>query len=272
MKLQLDRQQPGQPTDIIQELSLLDIGNKKRPVEVIADFLRHVKDHLIKNLDEQYGQNLWRTLPLVLVITVPAVWSDLAKSRTLQAVRSAGFAAKCFKKLIQTITITEPEAAALFTIKSLRGGAQDKKMKVGDGIIVCDMGGGTVDLISYRVAELQPTVVEEITVGNGGICGGSLVDRAFIKWLEEKLGVENFMKIAGCRAEEVLHTSISPKLGRIVSDFVMEAKTGFSGKEHNFLRLPAPLSGLDDDEARGICDGEIFITPSVPIPDIRIKY
>ena len=56
-------------------------------------------------------------------------------------------------------------------------------------------------------------------------------------------------------------TSLSQKLGRVVSDFVMEAKTGFSGKEHNFLRLPAPLSSLDDDEARGIIDGEISITP-----------
>lgn len=258
--LQLDRQQPGEAAKIMQELSSDGTGPSRRPVDIIADFLAHVKGHLIHNLDKQYGQELWRTLPITLVVTIPAVWSDLAKNRTMQVIDKAGFNKKDFPRLAQTITTTEPEAAAIFTIKTMCGGAQGKQLAVGDGFIVCDMGGGTVDLISYRVANLQPTMVEEATVGSGDQCGSTFVDRAFIQWLEDKLGVDDFMKIAGCRAKDVLHTSLSQKLGRIVSDFIMEAKTGFSGKENNFLRLPAPLSALGDDDTRGICDGEIAIT------------
>lgn len=261
MKLQLDRRQTGEAAKIMTEFASNGPESRRRPVEIIADFLALVKEHLIKNLDEQYGKELWRTLPILLVVTVPAVWSDLAKSRTMQAFDMAGFNNNGFPKLTQIMTITEPEAAAIFTIKTLRGGAQAEKLSIGDGFVVCDMGGGTVDLISYRVAELQPTVVEEATVGNGDQCGATFVDRAFIQWLEDKLGIEDFLKIAGCRAKDIPRTSMPQKLGRMVSDFIMEAKSGFSGKENNFIRLPAPLNALEDDETRGICDGEIAITP-----------
>jgi hypothetical protein len=49
-------------------------------------------------------------------------------------------------------------------------------------------------------------------------------------------------------------------VSRIAQDFALEAKGGFSGLETNFLRLPVPLSAVEDDEARGIVDGEITIT------------
>jgi hypothetical protein len=265
MKLSLDRQQSGEAGRIMQELTSTTTGPHRRPVDIIADFLKCVKEHLIKNLDEQYGAGLWRSLPIVLVITVPAVLSDLAKHRTMKAFDLAGFNMDTLPNLVHVITTTEPEAAATFTIKTLRGSAHDEQLSVGDGFVVCDMGGGTVDLISYRVASLQPTLVEEATVGNGDQCGSTFIDRAFIEWLEAKLGVDDFVKIAGCRAKDVPHSQLSEKLGRMVADFIMEAKTGFSGKQHSFLRLPRPLSNLDDDEERGIRDGEIMITPYVLI-------
>jgi molecular chaperone DnaK (HSP70) len=230
-------------------------------VDIISEFLRHVKDHLVNTLDEKYRREVWSTLSITMVVTVPAVWSDAAKDSTLQAVRRAGFSKECFPSLDKTLLATEPESAAIYTIRTLRGTTHDQQLAINDGFIICDMGGGTVDLISYRIAGLRPTVVEEATVGTGHQCGGSFVDRAFIKWLEHRLGAELFLKIADCLSEDVLRTSLTPKLGRIVQDFILEAKTGFSGNETNFLRLPAPLSAIEDDAARGISDGEILIKP-----------
>jgi len=145
-KLELNNTSVGEAAKIFEELSLSSSGPRKNAVEIVADFLAQVKDHLIKNLDEKYGQELWRTLPITLVVTVPAVWTDAAKERTLQAVRRAGFNSTVFPMLKRTITITEPEAAAIYTISSLRGSVQQEKMAIGDGFVVCDMGGGTVDL------------------------------------------------------------------------------------------------------------------------------
>ncbi|KAL6707742.1 hypothetical protein ACN47E_003863 [Coniothyrium glycines] len=265
-KLELDQinlpNSTGEAAKILQELSLSGNGPPMCPVDIISDYLNEVRKHLLTNLDNRYGPQLWRTLPITLIVTVPAVWSDAAKDRTLQAVRKAGFSTATFPSLKRTITTTEPEAAAIYTIQSLRGSVSDEQFGIGDGFIVCDMGGGTVDLISYRVAELEPTVLEEATVGGGDQCGGTFVDRAFLRWLERRLGSVDFLKIAGARSEDLPRTSLAPKLGRMVQDFVLEAKSGFSDNETNFLRLPVPLSAIEDDEARGICDGEIEITPN----------
>ena len=260
-KLLLDNPKSEVVDKILKELLLHDAhGLSKKPVDIIATYLAHVKAHLLTNLDNKYGKELWKTLPITLVMTVPAVWSDAAKDATLQAFAKAGFNATDLPELKRIILITEPEAAAIHTIQSLRGGVQDEQLTIGDGFIVCDMGGGTVDLISYRIAELEPTLLEEATIGSGDKCGGSFVERGFLKWLERRLGTADFVLIAGERSDQLPRTSLAPKLSRMVQDFILEAKSGFSGYETNFVRLPVPLSSIEDDEARGIQDGEIVIT------------
>jgi hypothetical protein len=136
-------------------------------------------------------------------VTVPAVCSDLAKDSTLRAIRKGGFNTTVFPKLKRTVLTTEPEAAAKYTIQSLRGSVQDEQFAIGDGFIVCDMGGGTVDLVSYRIAELEPTSLEEVTVGSGDQCGGSFVERGFLKWLERRLGTADFVSIVGTRSDDL---------------------------------------------------------------------
>lgn len=258
-KLELDNREDGEVAKILYELSLLEL--RKSPVEVIADFLAQVKAHLIKNLDEKFGKELWRTLPITLVVTVPAVWSDIAKYRTMQAIEKSGFNSLRNGDMTTPVTITtEPEAAALYTIKMLQGTAQDAQLAIGDGFIVCDMGGGTVDLIAYQIASVQPTIIEESTVGNGAQCGGSFVDRAFLQWLERRLGTQDFVKIAGCRSEDIPRTSLTKKAAKLLQDFTLEVKNGFSGTQSNYLFLPNPLSAIHDDEKRGISDGELRIT------------
>jgi hypothetical protein len=258
-KLQLDSRQVGEAAKIFREISASQKA-EKQPTDIVADFLAQVKAHLIKNLDQKYGKAVWRTLPITLVVTVPAVWSDLAKARTLEAVDKAGFNGLEFTQSVQTVITTEPESAAIYTMKALKGTTQDTNFKLNDGFIVCDMGGGTVDLIAYRIAGLNPTRIEEATVGSGAQCGGSFVDRAFLEWLERRVGQDAFVGIAGCRSEEVPRTSLAKKAARLLQSFRYEAKGGFSGTETNFLQLPYPLSAVDD-KSKGIRDGDIEITP-----------
>ena len=59
--------------------------------------------------------------------------------------------------------IKEPEAAALYTINSL-----DFTLNAGDAFVICDAGGGTVDLISYEVVQIKPVLqLKELVPGTG---------------------------------------------------------------------------------------------------------
>lgn len=140
IKLFLDAPKFGEVSKIMKELSLSDAeGPSTKPADIIAEYLAHVKAHLIENLDIQYGEGLWRTLLITLMITFLAVWSDAAKYATLQAVNQTGSKDTELPQLKRTIMTTEPEAAAIYTIRSLRGGIQDEQFAVSGGFIVCDM-------------------------------------------------------------------------------------------------------------------------------------
>ena len=44
--------------------------------------------------------------------------------------------------------------------------------------MLCDAGGGTVDLISYKVTQITPTFrIEEAAVGSGDKCGATYVEQ-----------------------------------------------------------------------------------------------
>ena len=43
----------------------------------------------------------------------------------------------------------------------------DKGLAIGDAFVVCDAGGGTVDLISYEIVGLKPFELKELVKANG---------------------------------------------------------------------------------------------------------
>ena len=116
--------------------------------------------------------NVFRTLDKELVVTVPAVWSERAREMTRRAVESASFSAQ------KISLISEPEAAAIYSLKSLVDRTQRSDVKIGDVFVLVDCGGGTVDLLSYKVTAVEPVFqVEEAAVGCGSKCGASFVDQ-----------------------------------------------------------------------------------------------
>lgn len=64
-------------------------------------------------------------------------------------------------------------------------------LKLGDTFVVCDAGGGTVDLISYTIAQLKPILkVVEAAPGDGYCCGSTFLNRNFERYLVSILGQE----------------------------------------------------------------------------------
>ena len=83
--------------------------------------------------------------------------------------------------------ISEPEAAALYALSA----KAPHSLEVGDTFVLCDAGGGTVDLITYTVSSLEPILTfTEACPGSGSLCGGSILNRVFAALMEKKLGQE----------------------------------------------------------------------------------
>ena len=81
--------------------------------------------------------------------------------------------------------VSEPEAAAVYALDAM----DPHDIKVGDTFVLCDAGGGTVDLISYTVSALKPILkIEEASPGTGGLCGSTYLNRIFREYLTAKLG------------------------------------------------------------------------------------
>lgn len=79
--------------------------------------------------------------------------------------------------------ISEPEAAAMYALDAMA----PHNIKVGDTFVLCGAGGGTVDLISYKVSALKPTLsIEEAAPGSGSLCGSTFLNRIFHKFLTDR--------------------------------------------------------------------------------------
>jgi len=112
----------------------------KTAVQAAADYLVNLKEHVLEQVEQRFGDELFATTKVEFVLTVPAVWSDAAKDATMKAAELAGM-----NENDNLSMITEPEAAALYALKTVSG----VSTKEGDVWIVCDAGGGTQKCIFY---------------------------------------------------------------------------------------------------------------------------
>jgi hypothetical protein len=126
--------------------------------DVAADYLRLIWQYTKDDIQKVRGDDWASIYTIKAVLTVPAIWSPGAKDKTLKIARKAG--------LPENVSlVTEPEAAALAVLKEKSEDGQP--LQVGDCFVVCDAGGGTVDLISYKICALEPLQIEECAVGDG---------------------------------------------------------------------------------------------------------
>ncbi|KAJ0349965.1 hypothetical protein KNSL1_004347 [Colletotrichum chrysophilum] len=156
---------------------------EKKPVELIADYLRALFEHTLYVIRKARGQSVLDALRFHVVITVPAIWQDYARRDMEQAAEMAGIMDSRPAGQTKLTFAPEPEAAALSTLYE-----SGRNLNKGDVFVICDAGGGTVDLISYEVTNNKPLAIKEVGEGTGGLCGGVFIDKAFEKACRDRLG------------------------------------------------------------------------------------
>jgi molecular chaperone DnaK (HSP70) len=209
-------------------------------MDAVSDYLTKIYEHTMETLTRRYGESFMSTTDVDFVLTVPAVWSDAAKNATLQAAERAGMGNRHELKLI-----SEPEAAAVYTLKTM----QPSSLKESDNFIVCDAGGGTVDLIAYKVTQVSPLRVEESAVGTGGLCGSAFLNYRFEDHVKERIGTDRYTTMREKKPKTWM-------MGlRYFEEFV---KRNFNEEEHSEVNVPFP--GLPDDEEAGLESGFLIMT------------
>ena len=117
-----------------------------------------------------------------VTLTVPASFDPAARDLTVEAARAIG--------LHNLILLEEPQAALYSWIKS-SGEHWRKTVKVGDVILVVDVGGGTTDLSLIAVTEEDGNLqLNRIAVGDHILLGGDNMDLALAYRLKAKLDAE----------------------------------------------------------------------------------
>ncbi|OLN87951.1 Heat shock 70 kDa protein 12A 1 [Colletotrichum chlorophyti] len=174
----------------------------KEPHEIISGYLRRLWNHSMECIGISAGEDTVKACRFHVVITLPAIWPDYAKARMRRAAEGAGLLEKRQAGETTLAFISEPEAAALATTKDV---ACKPMAKVGDHFVVCDAGGGTVDLITYEITSLNPTVVREAIKGDGALCGGVFLDEAFIELIKNKVTPRAWAKVPVEEAANMLN-------------------------------------------------------------------
>ncbi|KAK4161201.1 hypothetical protein QBC43DRAFT_244237 [Cladorrhinum sp. PSN259] len=171
-------------------------------------------------------------VPLDITVTHPVDWSYPALNKTFRAVTSA-FSTKLFKTRRNIYFVSEPEACAVFTLQDMIA-AGENPLVPGECFLICDAGGGTVDLATYCLESEDPFEISQVGKKSGGRCGATFIDQAFIRWMKPK--ITNFA-IAPENFGSGGHFVLEPKGIVLLSKFE-RMKRQFSGKETNTLQLP----------------------------------
>ena len=111
---------------------------------------------------------------------MPAMWRDGTKKRFRACAERAGMG-----RAASIQVLSEPEAAAIYALCRL----EPHSLQIGDTFVICDAGGGTVDLISYSIVALKPQLIlKEAAPGSGALCGSEYLNFIFRDYIQEKLG------------------------------------------------------------------------------------
>ena len=152
---------------------------------VIQKVLEELKKKAIKQINQQ-RPNI-KESDIKWVVTVPAIWQVYEKNLMMEACIGANLIKEDMDKSL--FFALEPEAASYYCLKDK---SIDKEfLKIGNCYIICDLGGGTGDIVTHVIGENKN--LKEIYPASGGDYGSNEIDKLlFSEIIKEIFGVKDF--------------------------------------------------------------------------------
>jgi hypothetical protein len=150
---------------------------KLSPVEASSQFLKYLRTAFDSSEADEQGQVAVAEQDVLL--TVPASFDEEARELTRRAAEQAGY---------HHVTLLEEPLAAFYSWLENQGDAWRRRIKVGDLVLVCDIGGGTTDFSLIMVSEENGELtLKRIAVGDHILLGGDNMDLALARILQQRL-------------------------------------------------------------------------------------
>jgi hypothetical protein len=154
-----------------------DEVEKLSPVTASAQYLRHLRHAW----DARFAAG---TDPVPLdrqdiLLTVPASFDEEARELTVRAAAEAG---------LSRVTLLEEPQAALYAWIESQGDRWRNRLRVGDLLLVVDIGGGTTDFSLILVSEREGDLaLERVAIGDHILLGGDNMDLALARVVQQRL-------------------------------------------------------------------------------------
>ncbi|XP_061186261.1 heat shock 70 kDa protein 12A-like [Saccostrea echinata] len=156
---------------------------------LFIETIRFLKRHFLKALVSVRGLD-FKEDDIQYVLTIPAIWSDVAKQIMRESANFAGI--KC-----QNLELAyEPEVAALhcrsIPLENLCGSSNSlqEMLQPGRKFAVLDLGGGTADMtVEQNTLDGR---LKHVLKASGGLWGGNRVNEEFCSYISEAIGQDIF--------------------------------------------------------------------------------
>ena len=150
---------------------------KLSPIEASSQFLRYLRT--VWDSGEAGEQGQFALAEQDVFLTVPASFDEEARELTRLAAEHAGY---------DHFTLLEEPQAAFYAWLESQGDAWRQRIKVGDLVLVCDIGGGTTDFSLILVSEENGELtLKRVAVGDHILLGGDNMDLALARFLQRRL-------------------------------------------------------------------------------------
>jgi hypothetical protein len=167
----VDRSQPILPWESPPD------ARKLSPVEACTLFLDHMKDAW--NHEMAADDPDARLENQDIYLTVPASFDAVARELTVRAAISAG---------LENMTLLEEPQAAFYAWIESQKDRWRKEVRIGESILVCDIGGGTTDLSLIEASEENGELtLRRVAVGEHILLGGDNMDLTLAYSIQAKL-------------------------------------------------------------------------------------
>ena len=147
----------------------VNTGRSFSLVNVIQKVLESLKNSAIKQIrGSRPGIN---ESNIKWTVTVPAIWEERQKDIMMEACKNAGLVNE--KTDLSVFLTLEPEAASLYCLR--KGEIDPDFIQDGDYYIVCDLGGGTGDIVTHKIGNNKK--VKEVESACGGDYGSNEINK-----------------------------------------------------------------------------------------------